>query len=66
MKKELIAYALIMGLAVATLGGCTTVSDMTPEERAVLQAKQRAEKIDHGSFESLKKEMETATRQDPQ
>ena len=66
MKKDLMAYALIMGLGIATLGGCTTLTDLTPEERAALQAKQRAGKVDHISFEDLKGEFDTTSQQDPQ
>jgi outer membrane biogenesis lipoprotein LolB len=64
MKKELIALALL-GLATATLAGCTTLTDLTPEERAALQAKQRAGKVEYISFEDLK-EATAAGPTDPQ
>ena len=59
--KKLIATTI---LAVA-LTGCTTLTNLTPEESAALQAKQRAGKVDYVSFDQLKKDLEVGT-QDPQ
>jgi hypothetical protein len=59
--KKLIATTI---LAVA-LTGCTTLTNLTLEESAALQAKQRAGKVDYVSFDQLKKDLEVGT-QDPQ
>lgn len=64
MKKLILATALMLG--VSTLAGCTTLTNLTPEERAALQAKQRAGKVDQVSFEDLKREFDTTSQQDPQ
>lgn len=67
MKKDLIATALLLGLSFATLGACTTLTDLTPEEREALQAKQRAGKVEQVSFEAVKEDFDAAIGpEDPQ
>lgn len=53
-------------LALATLAGCTSLNNLDEESRAALQAKQRAGKVDHVSFEDLKDSMVVLNTQDPQ
>ncbi len=55
---------IIAVTAVLSLTGCAT--NWTPEEAAAIQAKQRAQKVDHISFDDLKDEYAVFQQSDPQ
>lgn len=61
-----IKQVVIAAISVIALAGCTTLTNLTPEESAALQAKQRAGKVDQVSFDQLKEELAVVNIEDPQ